>query len=130
MRLYSAEKQVKLSDIPKPLQKFVNYTFKSSSENTEDFLEFSNHYKDMVVSKLPVGYSISKWTIGHYYLSAVLEGPDKLVNMIIKDVRFDKLAWATSILLREMKNKKDFTGGSNYYTDINRLTEAIEKVNY
>lgn len=117
------------SELPKTLQPFVNYVFSSGSYTGEDFNEFNTKFKKVIEKMLPDNYSLHYWNKGHYYCSAVIkDNEEHFIYMSISDVRHFPHEWVENILIRTMKHDKDWTGGTNKFTDLINFTKDIQKL--
>lgn len=59
--------------------------------------------------------------------SGFVEMNDKFVYISIPDIRFNR-NWQNDILIRTAKNDRDYTGGRNNYTTIEKLSTDIMKL--
>lgn len=117
------------SELPKTLQPFVGYQFSSGSYIGKDFASFNTKYRNAIKKLLPYGYELHEWNRGHYYCSAVIKDTEgRFLYMSIGDVRYWPNEWAERILIRTMKHDKDWTGGTNHYTDLINFTKDIQKL--
>lgn len=75
----------------------------------------------------------NNWTLinfntGHYYCSWFIKNENnKFIYCSFSDVRYFSKSWYNSILYRDAKNESDYTGGSNFYTKLENLENAIRK---
>ena len=117
------------SELPKPLQPFVNHVFSSGSYTGDDFNEFNLKFKKAITKMLPVNYTLHSWNKGHYYCYAIIKDNEgRFIYMSISDVRYFSNEWVTNILIRTMKHDKDWTGGMNHRTDLINFTKDIQKL--
>ena len=117
------------SELPKTLQSFVNYVFSGGSYTGNDFNVFNTKFKNAIKKMLPDNYALHYWNKGHYYCSAVIkDNEERFIYISIPDVRFFPHEWIANILIRTMKHDKDWTGGSNNFTDLINFTKDIQKL--
>lgn len=115
-------------DVPQTLRSFLEYNFSSGPVTGGDFISFNTKFKNVIKKLLPEGYTIYSWNRGHYYISGVIETPDKkYIYLSIDDVRWSD-NWLKYILIRTMNNPKDWTGGMNHFTSLFSLGENIKKL--
>jgi len=95
--------------------------FESSCYTTPEFKSFSIKFKRLFKKAVPADeYVISP---GHFYISWFVRRGDKYVYFSIDDVR---PKWNWRFLIRTAKGFKDYTGGSNKFTDIDNLSHDID----
>ena len=117
------------SELPKTLQPFVHHVFSDGSYIGNDFASFNTKYRNAIKKLLPNGYELHDWNRNHYECSAVIKDVEgRFIYMSISDVRYFPNEWAENILIRTMKHDKDWTGGTNYYTDLINFTKDIAKL--
>lgn len=93
--------------------------FQSSSGKTPEFTKFARLFKKHFTVELQsVGATLEKFNVGHFYLSGFFTLNGQLFYFSISDVRMyaEHGHWG-SMLIRTAKHLKDFTGGTNTYTD-------------
>ena len=114
----------------KGIDVWLGYQFESSSGLTEEFASFAKDYKKAIADRLPGSYKIVAWNRGHFYISCFIKNAanGKLCYLSISDVRHFPDSWHKGILVRSAKHEKDYTGGSNNYTDWNTLVSSIERI--
>jgi hypothetical protein len=116
------------------MQKLLNYLdtdFVSSCSTTAQFTSFAKIYKKTVVDLAKEhGLSLVKWNNGHFYCSAFFKSisTQKLVYLSASDVRAFKNAWHSHILIRTAANDKDYSGGNNCYTSLEKLGLAMQRL--
>lgn len=97
-------------------------------ESESEFKVFAKDFKKYIKQNLPEGAELIKFNKGYFYISGFIAKDKKFVYFSIPDVRFDYKNWYKSILIRTASSDKDFTGGSNHYTDIDNFKENIIKL--
>ncbi len=89
--------------------------FESSSVKTEEFLSFSKLFKKEFKKEMQtVNVSDITFSVGHFYISGFFTKEEKTYYFSISDVRCPQY----KMLYRTAKDKKDYTGGSNQYVNI------------
>ena len=85
----------------------------------------------------PHGIAISKFTIGHYYVSGFLaDDPDDEIYVYFSysiprgglPVQFNDTRLMNSVLYRTAENINDCTGGTNNYSSIEDFPESVIKL--
>ena len=98
---------------------------------TSDFSHFTKIkqlFKKFVKSNLSEDTTLVSYSAGHYYVSGFIEKEGRLVYFSISDVRYFHGEWCKDILVRTAKYIKDYSGGINYHTDIERFHTAVDKM--
>lgn len=93
--------------------------FQSSSGKTPEFAAFTRLFKKHFAKELEtVGATLKVFSVGHFYVSGFFQLNEQLFYFSISDVRMytDNGHWG-SMLIRTAKNMKDYSGGTNTYTD-------------
>jgi hypothetical protein len=108
-------------------EKWVNHEFESSSSKTPEFKQFARDFLSDI-KKLCEGYEIVNKNVGHFYVSGFLKKDDKFVYFSVSDVRHFPNEWFNHILIRTAKNEKDYTGGSNTYTKLQNIKNAVDNL--
>lgn len=110
------------------IEAWLNYTFKSSSSPTEEWIEFYKQIKKEL--KKIEGYELLNCSRGHFYFSAFLKNKHtgKLVYICCSDVRYFPDSWYDYLLIRTAEHDKDYTGGSNCYTSFRKIKEVADKL--
>ena len=117
------------SELRKSLQHFVDYVFSSGGIAGDDFNSFNTKYKNAIKKLLPEGFEIVKWNKGHYCCSCFIKNNEgKFIYLSINDVRYVVNNWFKSILIRQAKEDKDYTGSLNVYTTLFALTKALKRI--
>lgn len=106
------------------MKKWIGYHFESSCYTTEEFKAFARDLKKCIKKKLLPGEEIVNWNRGHFYVSGFIKKNDKYVYFSIPDVRGYE-DWSR-VLIRTAKNEKDYTGGMNNYTSLDKFAENIQ----
>jgi len=112
------------------IEKWLGYDFESSSMTTPEFITFAREYKKELTKQLPDNYEIVGWMRGHFYISCFIKNnaTSKLIYLSISDVRHFPDSWYNNILIRTAKHEKDWTGGSNNWSDWKNLKRNLEKL--
>jgi hypothetical protein len=136
------------------MEEYLNVEFMSSSTTTDQFMTFAKKYKAALEKRLPEGICISKFSVGHFYVSGFIADeqckgckPEEIrdcsmmINKIVdkchgpcyiyfscSDVRHFKNEWYKNILIRGAIDEKDFTGGPNGYTTLDDFGKDIDRL--
>ena len=96
---------------------------------SEDFKKFARTYRNYLKRVCKAhNWELVNFSVGHYYCSWFIKEGEKYVYCSFSDVRhFDK-GWFNSILYRTAKSDHDYTGGSNWYTDLQNYERHIAKM--
>ena len=110
------------------IDKWLNHEFESSCSRTPEFTAFTKEYKRELIKQLPKSCEIVNWSVGHFYISCFIKNvkSGKLIYLSISDVRHSKDGWYNNILIRTAQHEKDYTGGSNSYSDFKNLKKNID----
>ena len=127
-----AEENTKLKDTlqknkgVKTIEKWIGYEFESSSGKTEEWKQFSKEFKKYIKDNLPENSELVNFNIEHFYVSGFVKRGDKYVYFSISDVRHFSDGWYNDILIRTVKDEKDYTGGRNSETDLKNFKEKVD----
>lgn len=112
------------------IEKWLGYDFESSTIRTPEYSVFEREYKKELVKQLPENCSIVNFSGSHFELSCFIKNntSGRFAYLSISDVRYFKDAWYNNILIRTAKHDKDYTGGSNDYSDWKNLKKNLEKL--
>lgn len=113
--------------VPDTLEAFKNWEFSSGVTTGNDFKVFVRKFRTWIKNNVPAGAKV-KISPNHYILSGFIEIKGKFVYFSISDVRHFKNAWADNILIRTADHDKDYTGGSNVFTDLENFKDDIKKL--
>ena len=127
MQMQRAKTTVYYEEIPNTLNGFRDWEFSSGGTTGEDFIVFSKKFKQYIKANLPEGATLANFSAGHYYISGFIERAEKFVYFSIPDVRFSNDGWINNILIRSATGIKDYTGGRNDYTTLNKFKAGIGK---
>jgi hypothetical protein len=105
---------------------FRNVEFESSCGKTEQFKSFVRAFRSDV-KRLLKGFDI-QISVGHFYVSGFVSQGDKHVYFSVSDVRHFSDDWYNHVLVRTAKDTKDYHGGSNNYTTLPQLRQAVENL--
>lgn len=110
----------------KDLQKYLDYEFSTGCDTGEDYKTFERKYINYLKTLCKEQGGEFVWAHkNHYEFTACFSYNEKYAYFSISDVRFWKNEWYYHILYRSMKHEKDYTGGSNNYTSLERLKDSI-----
>lgn len=86
--------------------------------------EFNRALKSMLKKSFP-GYTIIMPKTIWCQASGFIKSPDtgKCVFFSFQDYRYGD--WTQRILIRKARDEKDYTGGANHFTDINRMHDDV-----
>lgn len=111
------------------LQKYLDYKFSTGCYTGEDYKSFErkyiNYLKNMCKEN---GWEFVWGHKNHYEFTACFSYMGKYAYFSISDVRFWQNEWYTHILYRSMEHDTDYRGGTNCYTDLPHLSEAITRL--
>lgn len=122
--------EMNTTDIPLQLKRYYGHNFNfgtwtSDTGLNEEAKLFLRRYRDYLKKLWSGTYEIDVRK-EYYYLYATVKSVDgKFVYISISDIRYWQDEWATSILIRTMKDENDHSGGPNHYTNISRLKEDV-----
>ena len=99
------------------------------SVTSPDFKSFANKWRNFIKRMCKNNnWSLCWFNTGHYYCSWMLKNEnDKYVYCSFSDVRYFSGEWYKCILNRTAKHEKDYTGGSNWHTELENLEGAITR---
>lgn len=126
----SLQEKLKDSKSKIGIEKWLDYTFESSSMTTPEFASFARECKKELAKQLPDNCEIVAWNRGHFYISCFIKNitTGKFVYLSTSDVRHFPNEWYNNILIRTAKHEKDYTGGSNDWSDWKNLNRNIERL--
>jgi hypothetical protein len=103
----------------KQIKALLERGFQSSSGKTPEFSAFARLFKKHFTKELEsVGALLKVYSIGHFYVSGFFTIDEQLFYFSISDVRnYKEQGHWGSVLIRTAQHLKDFTGGTNTYTD-------------
>ena len=107
-----------------PLFSYIDNNFENNSE--QEYQSFQRKYKNYLTKHLPYGFSIYKFDKNYFCFSCIIKtDTNNFLYLSIPDVRYSNNAWMNKILIRRMKNERDYTGMTNYFTGLDRLTKNL-----
>jgi hypothetical protein len=62
----------------------------------------------------------------HFDASGFVQRGEKFVYFSVSDIRFWQDQWYKHILIRTAKSERDYTGGSNNYTTLERFERDVD----
>lgn len=108
------------------LQKYLNYEFSTGIYTGEDYKKFQNKYINYLRSICKErGWEVVNVGRGHYYFCLFIKENGNYIYLAIHDVRYNPNSWHNNILVRTAKHNKDYTGGQNMYTSLERLPTTL-----
>ncbi len=112
------------------IEKWIGYNFESSTTRTPEYSAFEREYKRELTKQLPENCEIVNWSRGHFYISCFIKNKvsGRFAYLSTSDVRHFSDSWYESILIRTAKHEKDYTGGSNDYSDWKNLKRNLERL--
>lgn len=112
----------------KKLEKWLDVEFESSTTTTEQFKKFSREIRSYL--KNIDGFELVDYSRGHFYFSAFLKNKvtGKYVYVSSDDVRYSVNGWYNCLLVRTAEHEKDYTGGSNCFTDLETVGEKLNSL--
>ena len=98
-------------------EKWRNYEFSTGATTGEDYTSFQKDARsDLNKMAKEEGLIVHSFNKNHYCFSAILKTQGgKYIYTSISDVRFFPNEFLDHVLIRTMKNEKDYTGGTNNY---------------
>lgn len=114
-----------IMDIPETLEGFKKWEFSSGSTTGQDYLIFHRLLILSIKRSLPRGAKLVNVSRNHYESSGFIEKDGKFVYFSISDVRGFPGEWYKNILIRTARHEKDYTGGSNGYTTLERFADKV-----
>jgi len=121
-KVWTRAGEMNTADIPLCLKQYYGHVFAYGGDDAKLFLR---RYRDWL-KKLWSGIYEIDVRKGYYELYATVKSADgKFVYIKISDIRYWQDEWATDILIRTMKDEKDYHGGPNHCTNISRLKEDV-----
>lgn len=106
------------------IEKWLDYTFESSSGKTAEYMAFVRDYRREMKKKLGLKLTmLPKTGDCHFGASGFVRNNStgKLAYWSIDDIRYSPNAWYNNILIRTAEHDKDWTGGINDSSDWKHL---------
>jgi len=113
--------------LPKKLEDYLNWEFKSGVKTTRDFKKFALLFLNHVRENLPKGAKLDKHSVGHYFIWGYVKKNDKYVYFFVPDVRYQKNDWHNKILLRRTKDNVE-AEGEDYYSSLKDFKKTLNKL--
>jgi len=111
------------------INKWLDYTFESSSGLTEEFAQFARDFKKELIKVIKPDFELINYSRGHFEISGFLKDKyGKFIYFSTSDVRYFKNEWFNNILIRTAQHDKDYTGGRNCSTTWQELPTAIKSL--
>lgn len=114
------------------LRKWKGHRFSSGSYPGEDYLEFQRNYKSVLKGmSTDLKCDYFAFTPNHYCFTAVFGVGSIFAYVSVGDVRtnyFGEEEWHERILYRTMEHSKDWHGGHNQYTELDRLEQSLREI--
>lgn len=98
---------------------------------SKEFDQFSRDFKSVLKEICSLDWEIEKYSKGHYFVSTFLRNaanPEKFLYLNVGDIRHNS-NWYGRILYRTAENEKDYRGGTNQYSSLENLQNALEREN-
>ena len=96
------------------------------SRTSPEYESFQSKYRNFLKKICNENnFELVSFNKNHYCFSAFIKGNDKYVYLSISDVRYFQNEWYTNILVRSASDDRDYTGGQNYYTNLEYLPIKI-----
>lgn len=118
----------KLNDFEKQYlgRQFIN----GGGYTTKEYDTFQTKYVNYLRSVCKDnGWTLAKVGKMHYEFSVFIKDANgRFVYLAISDVRYWQDQWYTHILIRSAKSDRDYTGGTNRYTDLPDLAENVRRI--
>ena len=110
----------------KHLQQWQGVRFVSSPSLTPQFARFARTYKKALLAALGRRFTLVRWQRGHFSVSAFFRNTrtGKMLYLSCSDVRVFPTEWHDHILIRQTRDERDFTGGTNHYVVLDSLRDA------
>jgi hypothetical protein len=112
-------------DIPRSLQGFKDWEFSSGPTTGQDYHEFHRLFIKAIKSAIPRDAKLVNVSRNHYESSGFVERQGKYVYFSISDVRYFPGKWYNDILIRTAEHERDYTGGSNGYTTLEKFSKSV-----
>lgn len=98
---------------------------------SESYRKFERTYRNFLNRMCKNnGWELVSFSGNHYEFSCFIKNGDHYIYLSISDVRYFNGNWYKNILFRSAKGPKDYTGGSNRYTELSNLEYAIKQLFY
>jgi hypothetical protein len=104
--------------------KYLGRRFSGGAYTSPEWDQFVRDVRSDILSMLKGSdWGLHNLSGGHYYFSAFLHNikTDKWMYISCSDVRFFPDEWAKSLLIREAKHDKDYTGGPNGFCRFDKI---------
>ena len=109
------------------IESWLGFQFESSSGLTEEFATFYQDMKGYLKKELESDFELVNVSRGHFEISGFVKNKvtGKYAYLSMSDVRYWQDEWYEHILVRTAEHDKDYTGGSNDYTNLVKLKEHL-----
>ena len=108
------------------MKKWLDVEFESACYKTQQFRSFATQFRNAIKKALPENAKTVKLNTGHFYVSGFIEREGKFVYFSVSDVRYFANEWYNHILIRTAKSERDFTGGFNEYTTLEKFGSNVD----
>lgn len=104
------------------------------SETSPDFKKFAGYVKRrMKIAAADRGIVLEDFIVGHYFISGFFRKNEKWAYFSFDECRNSPLDFTAKdcwkgFLLRTAKNSKDYTGGTNHYTNLKGFMPLLEQL--
>ena len=105
-------------------KKYQGHTIENGfSETSPDFKKFASYVKKrMKIAAADRGIVLEDFIVGHYFISGFFRKNEKWAYFSSA-----KDCWK-GFLMRTAKNSKDYTGGTNHYTNLKGFMPLLEQL--
>lgn len=116
-------------------KKYQGHTIENGfSETSPDFKKFASYVKKrMKIAAADRGIVLEDFIVGHYFISGFFRKNEKWAYFSFDECRNSPLDFTAKdcwkgFLLRTAKNSKDYTGGTNHYTNLKGFMPLLEQL--
>ena len=113
----------------KLISDYQGFHFSSGGTTGDDYKKFQTKSRNVLkAAAAAIDAELISFSKSHYEYSAFVERDGKFAYVSISDVRHFQDQWINRVLVRSAQHEKDYSGGSNSYTEFNDLATALERV--
>ena len=126
-----AELKLKENEQKEGIERWLGYTFESSSSLTPEFAEFRREIKRYIKKSLTDDLElIMPFGSLHFAFSGFIKNKitGRFVYFSCSDVRSWSDGWYNDLLIRTAENEKDYTGGSNNSCKLPELSKKAKEL--
>ena len=113
------------------LEEYSEYQFSSGGTTGEGYKKFERTFRGYIKNiATKNNLELVKFNKGHYYFSCFIKNPDTglCVYVSISDVRAFPNEWRDNILIRTADHEKDYRGGQNSFTSLEKLEYTMKRM--